>query len=373
MPGGPGFVDALQRIWDAGDAVFPVDLRLPKPARDRVLQAIAPAAVVDETGRSAVSGARPIEEGDALVVATSGSSGEPKGVVLTHDAVRASALATTGWIGRDPGDHWLACLPLAHVGGLSVITRALAMGTALTVLATVDPKEIRASRATLISLVPAALDRIDVKQFRCIVLGGSRPPADRPANSVATYGLTETGSGIVYDGYPLDGVQLRIVEGRIEVRGPMLLRSYRDGRDPKSADGWLPTGDLGSLADDGRLSVFGRAGDLIITGGENVWPETVEAVLLRHPAVADVAVAGVTDPAWGQAVTAIVVPRDPASPPTLDGLRDWVKAELPAFCAPHRLRLVDAIPRTALGKIRRSEVSAIVDRQECAESVQPFR
>jgi o-succinylbenzoate---CoA ligase len=361
MPGGPGFVHALQSIWDDGDAVFPIDLRLPLPARERVLQAMAPSAVVDETGRrSALSGGRPIEDGDALVVATSGSSGEPKGVVLTHDAVRASALATTAWIGRDSNDHWMACLPLAHVGGLSVITRALAMDIPLTVLPAVDSDGIRASKATLISLVPAALDRVDIGQFRRIVLGGSRPPADRPANSVATYGMTETGSGVVYDGYPLDGVELRIVDGQIEVRGPMLLRCYRDGRDPKSADGWLPTGDLGSLTDDGQLSVFGRAGDLIITGGENVWPEAVEAVLGRHDNVADVAVTGVPDPTWGQAVTAVVVPRDLASPPTLDELRDWVKAELPAFCAPHRVTLVDAIPRTALGKIRRSELPAII-------------
>jgi o-succinylbenzoate---CoA ligase len=360
MPGGPGFVDAFQRIWDDGDAVFPVDLRLPKRARDRVLQAMAPSALVDESGeRTTLPRARPIEDGDALVVATSGSSGEPKGVVLTHDAVRASALATTGWIGRDPGDHWLACLPLAHVGGLSVITRALAVGIPLTVLPAVDPEEIRASKATLISLVPAALNRVDVTQFRRIVLGGSRPPPDRPANSVATYGLTETGSGIVYDGYPLDGVELRIVKGQIEVRGPMLLRCYRDGRDPKSTDGWLPTGDLGALADDGRLTVFGRAGDLIITGGENVWPEAVEAVLLRHPTVADAAVAGVPDVRWGQAVTALVVPADRAAVPTLNDLRDWVKTELPAFCAPHAISLVAAIPRTALGKIRRAELAAL--------------
>ncbi len=361
MPGGAGFVDALQRIWGDGDAVFPIDLRLPKPARDRVLQAMAPSAVVDDSGeRTTVSGARPIEEGDALVVATSGSSGEPKGVVLTHDAVRASALATTKWIGRDPGDHWLACLPLAHVGGLSVITRALAIGIKLTVLPKVDPDEIRASRATLISLVPAALDRVDIGQFRRIVLGGSRPPPDRPANSVATYGMTETGSGVVYDGYPLDGVELRIVGGHIEVRGPMLLRAYRSGHDPKSAGGWLPTGDLGALADDGGLTVFGRAGDLIITGGENVWPETVEAVLLRHPAVADVAVAGVPEARWGQAVTAVVVPADKAELPTLDQLRDWVKAELPAFCAPHTMSLVTALPRTALGKIQRAALAALV-------------
>jgi o-succinylbenzoate---CoA ligase len=361
MPGGPGFVDALQRIWDDGDAVFPIDLRLPKPARDRVLEAMVPSAVVEESGeRVALVGGRPVEDGDALVVATSGSSGEPKGVILTHDAVQASALATTGWIGRDPADHWLACLPLAHVGGLSVITRALAMGIPLTVLPTVDPDTIRTTGATLISLVPAALDRIDVKQFRRIVLGGSRPPADRPANSVATYGMTETGSGIVYDGYALDGVELRIVGGQIEVRGPMLLRAYRNGHDPKSADGWLSTGDLGAVADDGRLTVFGRAGDLIITGGENVWPETVEAVLMRHPSVADAAVTGVPDARWGQAVTALVVPTDRATLPTLEQLRDWVKAELPAFCAPHALSLVNAIPRTALGKIRRAELAALV-------------
>jgi o-succinylbenzoate---CoA ligase len=361
MPGGPGFVDALQRIWDDGDAVFPIDLRLPPPARIRVLRAMAPSAVVDADGhRSTLANARPTADGDALVVATSGSSGEPKGVILTHDAVRASAIATTGYIGQDPNDHWLACLPLAHVGGLSVITRALALSIPLTVLPRVDSDEIRASKATLISLVPASLSRIDIGQFRRIVLGGSRPPADRPPNSVATYGMTETGSGIVYDGFALDGVELRIVDGQIEVRGPMLLRCYRNGRDPKSADGWLPTGDLGSIADDGRLSVFGRAGDLIITGGENVWPEAVEAVLLQHPGVADVAVTGVPDQTWGHAVTAVVVPRDAASPPTLDELREWVKAELPAFCAPHRLTLVDAIPRTALGKIRRSEVSALV-------------
>ena len=362
MPGGPAFVDALQRIWDNGDAVFPLDLRLPASARARVLHAMSPAALVNETGeRVRLADARPVEDGDALVVATSGSSGEPKGVVLTHAAVLASAQATTLRIGRDPNDHWLACLPLAHVGGLAVVTRALAMDIPLTVLTRVDADEIRASEATLVSLVPAALGRVDIDQFRMIVLGGSRPPADRPSNSVATYGMTETGSGIVYDGFALDGVRLRVVDGQIEVRGDMLLRCYRNGVNPKSADGWLPTGDLGSLADDGRLSVFGRAGDLIITGGENVWPEQVEAVLARHPAVADVAVVGVPDPQWGQTVSAVIVPVDRAQSPSLDALRDWVKAELPAFCAPHRCTSIEQIPRTALGKIRRGELAALIE------------
>ena len=121
--------------------------------------------------------------------------------------------------------------------------------------------------------------------------------------------MTETGSGVVYDGVPLDGVEVRI-DGDAEVwlRGPMLLRGYRDGTRPFDADGWLPTGDLGRWLDDGRLHVDGRRGDLIITGGENVWPEAVEAILSAHPAVAEAMVRGVADDEWGQVVEAVIVP-----------------------------------------------------------------
>ena len=120
--------------------------------------------------------------------------------------------------------------------------------------------------------------------FRTIVLGGARPPADLPANVVTTYGMTETGSGVVYDGVPLEGVDVRIDDdGEILLRGPMLLRAYRDGSMPLAAEGWLPTGDLGAFDDDGRLVVHGRSGELIITGGENVWPQRVEQVLLDAP------------------------------------------------------------------------------------------
>ena len=165
--------------------------------------------------------------------------------------------------------------------------------------------------------------------------------------------MTETGSGVVYDGRPLDGVDVRVDGDReIWLRGPMLLRGYRDGTDPL-VDGWLPTGDLGGWLTDGRLHVEGRAGDLIVTGGENVWPEPIEALLRDVPGVGDVAVCGVDDDEWGEAVTAVVVPEEPRRPPTLDSLRDAVKAALPAFCAPRRLLVVDAIPRTALGKVRR--------------------
>ena len=360
MPGGPDFVTAVQRIWDDGDAVFPLDLRLPNPARIRVLSAMAPHSIVDASGhRSSLDGGRPVDDGDALVMATSGSTGDPKGVVLTHEALRASAIATTERIGQDAGDHWLACLPLAHIGGLAVVTRALTMGIPLTVLARFDADAIASSAATLVSLVPATLPRVRTEQFRRIVLGGSRPPLDRPANCIATYGMTETGSGVVYDGYPLTGVDLRVIDGEIQVRGPMLLRSYRGGFDPKLDGGWLPTGDLGELADDRRLTVFGRAGDLIITGGENVWPEAIESVLAKHPGIAEVAITAVPDPVWGQAVVALVVAAVAMRPPTLAELRDWVKADLAAFCAPQQLRLVDAIPRTTLGKIRRGELVAL--------------
>jgi O-succinylbenzoic acid--CoA ligase len=355
---GPAFVAALERVWGDGDAAFPLDLRLPDAARYSVLAAMAPARLIDADGEvHERDGGRPVEPGDALVVATSGSTGAPKGVVLTHAAVAASAEATSRRLSVDPDrDRWLACLPLAHVGGLAVVTRALVTGTPLTVLPAPDPAAVLAAGATLVSLVPTALARLDAASFRVIVLGGSTPPAELPPNVVTTYGLTETGSGVVYDGGPLDGVEVRIApDGEILLRAPMLLRAYRDGRDPTTPDGWFPTGDLGRW-DGERLTVHGRRGDLIISGGENVWPEPVEGVLARHPAVADVAVAGRPDPEWGQRVVAYVVPREPTDPPRLEALRDHVKQELPAWCAPRELVLVDALPRTALGKVRRADL-----------------
>jgi O-succinylbenzoic acid--CoA ligase len=172
-----------------------------------------------------------------------------------------------------------------------------------------------------------------------------------------TYGLTESASNVVLDGRPLPGVELRILDGEVQVRGKMLMRAYRDGTSPITADGWLPTGDAGELRPDGTLAVHGRRGDLIITGGENVWPTPVETVLHGLEGVADVAVVGRPDPEWGHVVTAVVVPVDPSAPPTLEQLRDGVKAVLPAYCAPHRLELVDALPRTPLGKIRRQALA----------------
>jgi O-succinylbenzoic acid--CoA ligase len=295
----------------------------------------------------------PVDDGDALVVATSGSTGEPKGVVLTHDAVLASAAASSARLHVDPAlDRWLCVLPLAHVGGLSVLTRALHTGTPFTF----DPDE---RAVTLVSMVATQLRRTDVSRFRAVVVGGAAPPDDLPSNAVTTYGMTETGSGVVYDGRPLDGVEVRAVDGELHVRGPMLLRTYRSGVDPKTADGWLPTGDAGDVID-GRVIVHGRIAEVIVTGGEKVWPDPVEAVLRNVPGVLDVAVTGVVDAEWGQRVVVHVVAGG-ARPPHLEDLRAAVKAVLPAYCAPRELVLVGAIPRTALGKVRRAALRAIAD------------
>jgi O-succinylbenzoic acid--CoA ligase len=204
-------------------------------------------------------------------------------------------------------------------------------------------------------LVPTALRRIDATLFRRVVLGGSRPPDELPANVVTTYGLTETGSGVVYDGYPLDGVEIRVdTKGEIHVRCPMLMRCYRDGSSP-IVGGWFATGDLGDLLD-GRLVVHGRRGDMIISGGENVWPASVEDVLRLHPRIAEVAVGGVTDVEWGQRVVAWIVPTDASSPPTLASIRSFTAESLPMYMTPKEIRLVDSLPTTSSGKVRRQDL-----------------
>ena len=355
LPGSPDFVHALQSVWERGDAVFPLDRRLPMAAQRSMLQGFGVATVISEDGETALSDGEPIEPGDALVIATSGSSGPPKAAVLTHAAVEASAQATSERLQVTDNDHWLACLPLAHVGGLSVITRSLITGTTLTVIDGFDADVVSASEATLVSLVATALQRIDPSLFRAIVLGGARPPVDRPPHCIATYGLTETGSGVVYNGKPLNSVEIEIRDGEVHVRGPMLLRCYRDGTSPLTSDGWLPTGDLGFLRDDGSLHVEGRRGDVINTGGEKVWPDDVERQLIQHPDIHDVAVTGLPDNEWGQIVAAFVVSARPNL--SLDEIRAHCRAQLPGYALPKQLELVEAIPRTALGKVRRSELT----------------
>jgi len=355
---GPEFVAALRRAWDSGDAVLPLDPRLPPAAVKATIDALAPSRLVDARGEtSTLTGGHTVEDGDALVVPTSGSTGVPKGVVHTHDSVKASALATSGALGVDPvSDRWLCCLPVSHIAGLSVITRALTLGVDLEVHHGFDADAVvDAARrgATLTTVVPTALARFEPALFRAIVVGGSAPPALIPPNCRISYGLTETGSAVAYDGYALAGVELRSLDGEVLVRGPMLLRGYRDGTTPVDAEGWLHTDDAGVVHPDGRLEVHGRRGDLIITGGENVWPTPIERVLHDLPSVAEVAIVGRPDDQWGQVVTALVVPTDRDSPPTLDELKALLRETLPAYCAPRRLELVDSLPRTLIGKVAR--------------------
>ncbi len=373
MPGGAAFADALRRCWDDGDAVLPLDLRLARPARQQVLEALRPSIVLDASGRSAARpDGEPVEDGDALVVATSGTTGEPKGVILTHAAVEASARATSTYLAVDPArDRWLACLPLAHVGGLSVVTRALVTGTPVEIHHRFAEEDVRSAArdrgATLVSLVPVSLARLGLEGatlFRAIVLGGQQPPAGRPSNTVATYGMTETGSGVVYEGVALEGVEVRIEAGEVWIRCPMLLRAYRDGTDPKTPDGWFATGDAGDLDSTGRLRVHGRLDDVVISGGENIWPAQVEAVLGRHRSVLDVAVGGRPDAQWGSRVVAYVVlspvvqGTEPAA--ILGDLRELVKERLSPFAAPRELVVVAELPRTEIGKVRRAELASLV-------------
>lgn len=361
LPPGPEFVDQLEACWEGGHAVLPVDLRLPDSGQRRLLREMGAAVVVEPGGiRTPLDHGRPIDDGDALVVPTSGSTGEPKGVVLTHDAVAASARAGSEALDVDPAsDRWLACMPVCHMAGLGVVTKAILTGTPLDIHPRFDAAATAAAAAagaTLTTMVPTALRRVDPSCFRRIVVGGADVPDELPPQCVTSYGLTETCGGLVYDGIPFRGCEVDARDGEIFVRGPVLLRTYRDGTDPVGPDGWLATGDAGRLDPDGRLVVDGRLSDLIITGGENVWPAPVEDLLRTHPAVAEVAVVGRPDPEWGQRVVAVVEVAAGHDEPTIDALRDHVRGELPAYCAPKEVEVVDHLPRTTAGKVRRTAV-----------------
>jgi O-succinylbenzoic acid--CoA ligase len=176
---------------------------------------------------------------------------------------------------------------------------------------------------------------------------------------IETYGLTESCGGVVYDGLPLPGVEMRVNdEGGIELRGPTVMLGYRfDPEATKAAftdDGWLRPGDAGEIDAEGRLHVVGRVDDLVNSGGEKVWPQEVESALREHPGVAEVGVGGRLDAEWGQRVVAFVVPVDPTAPPTLEELRDFAGARIGRHKAPRELVLVDELPHSSSGKLRRA-------------------
>jgi O-succinylbenzoic acid--CoA ligase len=389
----PAAAEAIVRAWEAGEAVLPLDPDAPEPELTRLLAAARPTHLVDAGGRSRMAGGRPPAPGTAAVVATSGTGGLPKLVELDTAAVRAAAQAVSAALDAGPGDRWLCCLPLHGVAGLAILARAFHGGLPVEVHERFDPGRVAAAagRATLVSLVPAMLPPLqaagaDLGRFRRVLLGGGPIPAElRGRPLVRTYGLTETFGGVVHDGHPLEGVELRlhaggsgglkgsppVDSGEILVRGPMLFRGYRDDPTRTAAalrGGWLRTGDLGRLDPGPRLLVLGRRDDLIVTGGVNVHPAEVEAVLAAHPAVAEVGVRGLPDPRWGQRVAAWVVPRDPAAPPTLAELRAFALERLAAAKAPRELLLVPSLPRGPSGKLLRRLLPGAPARQEPAAS-----
>ncbi len=374
----PAAAAEIVQAWEAGRAVLPVDPAAPAPELRRILDSLRPTHLVDGDGVVALPDGEPVEEGVAAVVATSGTTGVPKGVELTAGGIEASSLAVSSALHAGADDRWLACVGLHSVAGLAIVARAWHTGASLEVHDRFDPQAVAraaAGGATLVSLVPTMLARllaagVGLERFRRVLLGGAPASAELVERAAAqgvtvvrTYGLTETFGGVAHDGHPLDGVDLAIAgDGEITVRGPMLLRRYR--RDPAATraalrDGWLHTADLGRIGPDGRLRVLGRRDDLVITGGVSVHPSEVEAVLARHPEVEDVAVGGVPDPEWGQRLVAYVVPRDRLEPPTLAALRAFAREQLSAPKAPRELVLVEGLPRTASGKILRRRLGGL--------------
>ena len=308
--------------------------------------------------------------GDPLVVRTSGSTGEPKDVVLSHAAVTASAQASLDRLGGPGG--WLLAMPVTGVGGLQVLVRS--------VLAGLDPAladehdDLAAAVAAIpgarryASLVPTQVHRIvesgDVDVLRALdalLIGGAAVSPDLLAaldgvRVVRTYGMSETSGGCVYDGVPLDGVRLRIDEaGQVHVAGPVLFDGYADEQATRRVlrDGWFWTADLGEIDMSGRLRVTGRSDDVVISGGVNIALPAVTAALRGLDGVRDAIALGVPDAEWGSRVVAYVVPADAVC---LDGLRldvvrDGVEASgLARTWAPREVRLVDQLPLLPGGK-----------------------
>lgn len=340
---------------------------------------------------------------------TSGTTGHPKAALLTAANFYWSAVASAFRLGVLPHDRWLLTLPLYHVGGLSILFRSALYGTAVVLPdaeGSFDPlaldAALRRHRVTLVSLVPTMLHRWlqavpggPPEHLRLVLLGGAAAPPEQVEEALArgfpvalTYGLTEAASQVATAtpdevrrkpgsvGRPLLYTQVRVVDeggrdlppgevGEIVVRGPTVFAGY-DGAPQATAaalrDGWLHTGDLGYLDEDGALWMVNRRSDLIVTGGENVYPVEVEAVLRQHPAVAEACVVGLDDPEWGQRVAAAVVLR-PGVQATPAELEAHCRAHLAGYKVPRVIQFVAALPQTASGKVRRPAVKALLQQQ----------
>ncbi len=382
LPPGFHWLEILAAHAQSGASFLPIDVRATQAEQRRLIDIARPSVVVRPDEETVLADAAPIDAERAwAVVATSGTSGEPRLAQLPRAAVGSAVAASLDALDASAYDPWVSCLSPAHIGGLLVLLRGVLTGSRIIVQERFEPGALlaHAPAGAHVSLVPTMLERLvrgapDLSGLGAIVVGGGalepalREAAERlGARVVSTYGSTETGGGVVYDGVPFHGTRVRIAAdkpdaiGRIEIAGPTLMDGYRSDpaatADAFAADGWLRTGDLGRIGVTGRLDVRGRADEAIRTGAETVWPDEVEAVLRAHPQVADVAVAGRPDPEWGEHVVAWVVPRDPTDPPTLEQLREHCRDALARFKAPRDVRSVTTLPRTANGKVRRSALS----------------
>jgi O-succinylbenzoic acid--CoA ligase len=369
LPAGVEFIAALHGCMLVGAVAVPIDLRLGEV--ERAARAREAVTVVDGVldGPPLMETESPRSEAIATVMHTSGTTAEPRRIPLSYGNWLHSALGSAVALGLDPEERWLCPMPLAHVGGLSIPIRSAIYGTGAVLSERFDAEEVLgqlmdpASVTTLVSLVPTMLSRLldaglrDPPVLRWALLGGGPLPppllerAARAGVPVApTYGMTEACSQIATFGWPLLGVSVRIAsDGEILVRGPNVSHAALE------ADGWLHTGDVGRLGEGGRLHVTGRRAETIITGGENVAPAEVEAVLLAHPAVADAGVNGRVDPEWGEAVVATVVVRD-GEAVDADELRAFCADRLAPFKVPKAIGFADALPRTQSGKLLRREL-----------------
>jgi O-succinylbenzoic acid--CoA ligase len=367
---GAAWLSVLRRAREVGAAILPIDVRLSKPEQAALVAIAQPTVIADEAGIRRADG-EPIDPEIALVIATSGTSGQARLAELPAVAVEAAVVASATAIDARAEDRWLACLPPAHIGGLLVLERHLLLGAPITFRRRLTRAVVaRLGDARFTSLVPTQLARLldvgaDLARFRAILVGGSGVDAElttRAAKAglrvVPTYGMTETCGGVVYAGRPLAGVEVRAARwGELLVRGPTLMRGYR--LDPAASlaafepGGWLRTGDAGEVDTDGAVRVHGRIADVIVSGGEKIWPAEVEAALMSHPDVAGVLVSASPDREWGQRVVVRVVPRRRSDPPTLDSLRDHAAQTVARHKLPRELIIVERLDRTALGKIRR--------------------
>ena len=390
---GLGFVQALHACLLLGATAVPVDLRLSPAERELVCRDAA--VVVQEPlwdGPSGLVKLVPAPGHDLAaplaVVHTSGTTSAPRPIELTYGNFLWSALGSAVALGLDSSERWLCALPVSHVGGLSILVRSAIYATTAVVHERFDAERVvralEGGSITLVSLVATTLARLldaglaDPPGLRCALTGGGPVPAALAARARAagvavcqTYGLTESCSQATTvpmaaaegarDGSAAGadagaGPPLFCTRARIAPDGEILLRGATIAPRAAAADGWLHTGDLGSLDEAGRLSVTGRKADTIVTGGENVAPAEVEAVLEAHPDVREAAVLGRPDPRWGERVEAIVVPRAGAAPDPAQ-LREHCTRLLAPYKVPKAFALrTEPLPRTPSGKLLRREL-----------------